>query len=58
VECADLSLMQARGDVPLAAADVPFATPVRAIGWSVIGVDLHVHILGAGASMRVPPGHG
>jgi hypothetical protein len=47
VEYADLSLSQARGDVPWAGIDAPFATPVRAIGWSVIGVDLHGHILGA-----------
>jgi hypothetical protein len=47
VEYADLSLSQARGDVPWAGIDAPFPTPVRTIGWSVIGVDLHAHILGA-----------
>jgi hypothetical protein len=47
VEYADLSLSQARGDVPWAAMDSPFATPVRTIGWLVIGVDLQAHILGA-----------
>ena len=47
VEYADLSVTQTRGDVPWAGLDAPFPTPVRSIGWSVIGVDLHAHILGA-----------
>jgi hypothetical protein len=47
VEYAELSLSQARGDVSLARGDEPFAMPVRAIGWLVIGVDLQAHILGA-----------
>jgi hypothetical protein len=54
VEYADLSLSQARGDVPWAGLDAPFATPVRAIGWSVIGV---AHILGA-RLVDVRPGGG
>jgi hypothetical protein len=47
VEYADLSLSQARGDVPWAGIDAPFPAPVRTIEWSVIGVDLHTHLLGA-----------
>jgi hypothetical protein len=47
VEYADLSVSQARGDMPWVEIDAPFPTPVRSIEWSVIGVDLHSHILGA-----------
>jgi hypothetical protein len=47
VEYADLSVSQARGDMPWVEIDAPFPTPVRSIEWSVIGVDLHAHILGA-----------
>jgi hypothetical protein len=47
VEYADLSVSQARGDAPWAGLDAPFPTPVRRIEWSVIGVDLRGHILGA-----------
>jgi hypothetical protein len=47
VEYADLTVSQARGDVPWAGLDAPFPTPVRSITWSVVGVDLHAHILGA-----------
>ena len=47
VEYADLSVSQARGDMPWVEIDAPFPTPVRSIGWSVVGVDLHAHILGA-----------
>jgi len=56
VEYADLSLSQARGDVPWAGMDAPFATPVRAIGWLVIGVDLQAHILGARLADARPGG--
>jgi hypothetical protein len=47
VEFADLSVSQTRGDVPWAGLDAPFPTPVRSIQWSVMGVGLHGHILGA-----------
>ena len=47
VEYADLTVSQARGDVPWAGLDAPFPTPVRSIEWSVIGVDLVAHILSA-----------
>jgi hypothetical protein len=47
VEYADLSVSETRGDVPWAGLDAPFPTPVRAIEWSVIGVDLNAHIQGA-----------
>jgi hypothetical protein len=47
VEYADLSVSQARGDMPWVEIDAPFPTPVRSIGWSVTGRDLHGHILGA-----------
>ena len=47
VEYADLTVSQARGDVPWAGLDAPFSTPIRSIEWSVTGVDLHAHILGA-----------
>jgi hypothetical protein len=47
VEYADLSVSQARGDMPWVEVDAPFPTPVRSIGWVLIGVELHAHILGA-----------
>ena len=47
VEYADLSVSQARGDMPWVEIDAPFPTPVRSIGWLVMGVDLRGHILGA-----------
>jgi hypothetical protein len=47
VEYADLSVSQARGDVPWAGLAAPSPTPVRSIEWSVMGVDLRGHILSA-----------
>ena len=47
VEYADLSVSQARGDMPWVEIDAPFPTPVRSIAWSVIGAELHAHILSA-----------
>ena len=57
VEYADLTVSQARGDVPWAGLDAPFSTPIRSIEWSVIGADLHAHILSA-RLVDARPGHG
>ena len=64
MEYADLSVSQVRGDVPWVEIDAPFPTPVRSIVWSVIGVELDTHILGArlvdaraggGTLLELPP---